>query len=41
VWQAGELDEHGLPRLGPDHDLPTCVATLRAGRPIFDARADA
>jgi len=36
LWAAGELGAHGLPELGPDADLPHCLATVRRGTPIHD-----
>jgi predicted amidohydrolase YtcJ len=34
VWAS---EGPGLPELGPDDPLPSCVATFRAGKSIFDA----
>jgi predicted amidohydrolase YtcJ len=38
VWATGELAAGpGLPDLAPGAELPTCLATVRAGTAIFDA----
>lgn len=36
VWDAEDRAEDGLPPLGPDSALPTCVLTLVAGRVAHD-----
>jgi predicted amidohydrolase YtcJ len=36
VWTAGGLGADGLPDLRPGRALPECLATVRAGTPIFD-----
>ncbi|HEV7203685.1 MAG TPA: amidohydrolase family protein [Jatrophihabitans sp.] len=39
LWACGPTGADGLPRLRPDDELPRCLATVRDGRPIFDAGA--
>jgi predicted amidohydrolase YtcJ len=37
VWRAGALTSLGLPDVAPGTELPTCLATVRAGGVIFDS----